>query len=64
MLDKCFGVPANSAPAPDVVLVDASQRLYHVVWLVAGTAGDLALSFGVRLSRYSPEAQQSVLCDR
>ena len=57
MLVKCLGVPVNSAPAPDVVLVDASQLLYHVVWHVAGTAGDLALSLGVRLSSYRPEAK-------
>ena len=55
MLVKCLGVPVNSAPASDVVLVDASQLLYHVVWPVAGTAGGLALSFGVRLSTYRPE---------
>ena len=64
MLVECLGVPVNSAPASDVVLVDASQLLYHVVWPVAGTAGDLALSFGVRLSRYPPEAQTQVLFDR
>ena len=64
MLVKYLGVPVNSAPAPDVVLVDASQLLYHVVWYVAGTAGDLALSFGVRLSHYPPEAQKLVLFDR
>ncbi len=64
MLVKCLGVPVNSAPAPDVVLVDASQLLYHVVWPVAGTAGDLASSFGVRLSRYPPEAPKLVLFDR
>ena len=38
VLVKCLGVPANSAPAPDVVLVDASQLLNHVVWPVAETA--------------------------
>ena len=64
VLVKCLGVPVNSAPAPDVVLVDASQLLYHVVWPVAGTAGDLASSFGARLSRYPPEAQKLVLFDR
>ena len=62
VLVKCIGVPVNSAPAPDVV--DASQLLYHVVWPVAGTAVDLALSFGVRLSRYHPEAQKLVMFDR
>ena len=43
-LVKRLGGPVNSAPAPDVVLVDASQLLYHVVWPVAGTAGDLTSS--------------------
>ena len=63
MLVKCLGVPVNSAPSPDVVLFDASQLLYHVVWPLVGTAGDLASSFGVRLSRYPPEAQKLVLFD-
>ena len=51
-LVKRLGGPVNSAPAPDVVLVDASQLLYHVVWHVAGIAGDLTSTFGVRLSCY------------
>ena len=59
VLVMCRGVPVNNAPAPDVVLVDACQLLYHVVW--PGTAGDLPLSFGVRLSRYPPEAPKLVL---
>ena len=59
VLVKCLGVPVNSAPAPDVVLVDASQLLYHVVWPVAGTADDLALTFCVRLSSYRPEAKKT-----
>ena len=64
VLVKCLGVPVNSSPASDVVRVDASQLLYHGVWHVAGTAGDLALSFGARLSRYPPEEQKLVLFDR
>ena len=36
-------VPVNSVPAPDVVLVDANQLLYHVAWPIAGTAGDLRI---------------------
>ena len=51
-LVKRIGGPVNSAPAPAVVLVDASQLLYHVVLPVAGTAGDLTSSFGVRISFY------------
>ena len=57
VLVKCLGVPVNSAPALDVVLVDDSQLLYHVVWPITGTAGNLASSFGVRLSSYRPEAK-------
>jgi hypothetical protein len=64
VLVKCLGVPVINAPAPDVVLVDASQLLYHVVWPVAGTAGDLVVSFGDRLSSYPPAAQKLVLFDR
>ena len=58
-----LGFPTNSASAPDVVLVDASQLWYHVFWAVARTAGDLASSFGVRLSRYPTAAQTLVLFD-
>ena len=40
-------------------MVDASELLYHVVGPAAGTAGDLALSFGVRLSSYRSEAKKT-----
>ena len=36
VLAKCLGVPVNSAPAPDVVLVDASQLLYRLCGLLLG----------------------------
>ena len=36
VLVKCLGVPVNSAPAPDVVLVDASQLLYMLCGLLLG----------------------------
>ena len=41
MFVKCLGVSVKTPPAPDVVLVDAGQLLYHVIWPIAGTAGDL-----------------------
>ena len=62
-LVKRLGVPVNSAPAPDVVLVDTSQLLYHDVWAVARIAGDIASSFGVRLNRYPTAAQTLVRVD-
>ena len=36
VLVKCLGVPVNRAPAPDVVLVDASQLLYMLCGLLLG----------------------------
>ena len=63
VLVKSLGVPIKDAPAPDVVLVDGSQLMYHVVWPIAGTTGDLVKNFGVRLGTYPPPAQKLVLFD-
>ena len=63
VLVKCLGVRVNSASAPDMVLVDASQLLYHAVWPVAGTAGDLASSFGVRLAVILQNPKKRLLFD-
>ena len=48
--DKCvlvrrLGYPLAHAPNSDVLLVDVSQLLYHVVWSVSGTVSDIANSF-------------------
>ena len=51
-------------PVPDVVLVDAGQLMYHVVWPVAGTTKDLAESFGARLAHYPADTKKLVLFDR
>ena len=64
VLVKCLGVSATNPPAPEVVLVDYGQLLYHVVWPVAGTAGDLASSFGARLANYPHGSKKLVLFDR
>ena len=50
--------------APDVVLVDAGQRLYHVIWPVSGSTRDLAARFGIRLAHYPPVSKKIVLFDR
>ena len=57
-------VSTKNPTAPDVVLVDAGQLLYHVVWPVAWTAGHLAASFGTRLAHYPPDSKNVVLFDR
>ena len=64
VLVKSLGVFVKVLPAPEVVLVDAGQLLYHVVWPVAGTTGDLAASFTTRLARYPPDSEKIVLFDR
>ena len=64
VLVKCLGVSATNPPVPEVVMVDAGQLLYHVVWPVAGTAGDLASSFGARLANYPHGSKKLVLFDR
>ena len=50
VLVKRLGVPDENAPLPNVVLVNGSQLLYHIVWPVAGTIKDIASSIDTRLS--------------
>ena len=40
--------------APDIVIVDGQQLLYHIVWPCAGSASDLANSMKDRLGQYQP----------
>ena len=61
---KSLSVSVTTARAPSVVLVDAGQLLYHVVWPVSGTTGDLAASFGTRLAHYPPVSKEIILFDR
>ena len=64
MLVKSLSVSAMTPCAPNLVLVDAGQLLYHVVWPVSGTTGDLAASFGTRLAHYPPVSKKIILFDR
>ena len=64
VLVKSLSVSAMTPCAPNVVLVDAGQLLYYVVWPVSGTTGDLAASFGTRLAHYPPVSKQIILFDR
>ena len=64
MLVKFLIVSVMTPCAPNVVLVDAGQLLYHVVWPVSGTSGDLAASFGTPLAHYPPVSKQIILFDR
>ena len=64
VLVKSFSVSVTTPYAPDMVLVDAGQLLYHVVWPVSETTGDLAASFGTRLANYPPVSKKIILFDR
>ena len=58
MLLKSISVSVMTPSAPDVVQVDGGQLLYHVVWPVLGTTGDVAASFGIRLTHYRPVSKK------
>ena len=61
VLVKSLSVSVMTPCAPNVVLVDAGQLLYHVVWPVSRTTGDLAASFGTRLAHYPPVSKKIIL---
>ena len=65
VLVKSLSVSVMTPCAPHVVLVDAGQLLYHVVWPVSGTTGDLAASFDTRLALdYPPVSKTIIIFDR
>ena len=49
--------------APNIVIVDGQQLLYHIVWPCAGSASDLANSMKDRLGQYQP-TEVLVIFDR
>ena len=61
VLVKSLSVSATTPCAPKVVLVDAGQLLYHIVWPVSGTRG---ASFGTRLAHYPPVSKKTMLFNR
>ena len=59
-LVKRLGVFDNSPAAADIVIVDVSQLLYHIVWPHGGCPSDLIASIQCRLLRY-PACTEKVL---
>ena len=49
--------------APDIIIVDGQQLIYHIVWPCAGSASDLANSKKDRLGQYHP-TEVLVIFDR
>ncbi|KAJ8412704.1 hypothetical protein AAFF_G00116550 [Aldrovandia affinis] len=62
MIVQRLGILVPNPHPPDVVLVDASQLIYHVVWPTSGTVADLAASMGRRLNCYI--TQTFIIFDR
>ena len=53
-----------SAPAPDIVIVDMQQLLYHIIWPHGGDASDLGDNIKNRLSCYPIGTEQVIVFDR
>ena len=53
MIVQRLGILETNPPVPDVVLADASQLIYHMVWPSSGTVSDNAASIRPRLKRYN-----------
>ena len=49
-----FGVKHAQPQLPDVVIVDAQQIMYHVIWLCGGPVEVLVKSLNARLSMCGP----------
>ena len=64
VLVKFVWVFTTSPPASNVVLVDGSQLLFHVVWPVAGTTLDLAENFCIRLAQYPHDSRKLIVFDQ
>ena len=63
VLVKSISVSVMTPSSPHMVLVDGAKLLYHVVWPVLGTTGDMAASFGIRLTHYPPVSKK-IMFDR
>ena len=62
-LVKGLGVIVLEPNDQVMVIVDAQQILYHVVWPINGTAKDLAMSISARLKDYR-DAERILVFDR
>jgi hypothetical protein len=52
VLVKHLAIIIKNPPPPDILLVDASQLLYHIVWPSSGTVSDLANGMKSHLPNY------------
>ena len=59
VLVKSLSVSVTTPYAQDVVLVDTGQLVYHVIWPVSETTGDLAASLGTRPAHYPHVSKKS-----
>ena len=64
LVKSSHSVSVTTPCAPDVVLIDADQLLYHVVRPVSGTTRDLAARLSTRLAHYPPDSKKIVLFNK
>ena len=55
------GVKHHKPPRPDIIIVDARELLYHVVWRCGGSVGVLAESLKARLALCAATEKSSFL---
>ena len=55
VLVQRLGILEPNPPVPDVILIDASQLIYHMVWPLSGTVSDLAAGMGHWLNATTPK---------
>ena len=61
LLVKRLGSESERVPKPNVLLVDANQLFYHMLWLTSGTVADIADRCKAHLtSRETNKVQQSL----
>jgi len=64
VLANRLGVKQLDAPAPDIVIVDAQQLLYHIIWPHGGDASIVIESIKRRLSCYPDGTEKILVFDR
>ena len=64
ILANRLGLKQVSAPAPDIVIVDMQQMLYHIIWPHRGDDSDLSENIKRCLSCYCAGIEQVLIFDK
>ena len=63
-LTERLSVNSSNSQSPDVIIVDASQIMYHIVWPHEGQPADLVKSIETRLSAYPQFSDKILVFDK